>query len=297
VDYNSLHGTIFSPRFNYKLSSADKATVFRLSAGNGFRVANVFTEDHAALTGARDVVFTEELKPEQSWNMNANLVKKIYTTSGTFIGFDASAFYTYFTNRIIPDYETNPNQIIYSNLNGSAVSKGISLNIDAAWSNGFTANAGATLMDVSIEEEGIKTRQLLTEKFSGVWSIGYKFMRMGLSVDYTGNVYSPMRLPLLGKLDDRSEYSSWYSIQNIQMTKKIGEKWEIYGGVKNLLNFTPPANSIARSFDPFDKDVVFAPDGSVVATPENPNALTFDPNYVFAPNQGIRGFLGVRLTL
>lgn len=297
VDYNSLHGTIFSPRFNYKLSSADKATVFRLSAGNGFRVANVFTEDHAALTGARDVVFTEELKPEQSWNMNANLVKKIYTTSGTFIGFDASAFYTYFTNRIIPDYETNPNQIIYSNLDGSAVSKGISLNIDAAWSNGFTANAGATLMDVSIEEEGIKTRQLLTEKFSGVWSIGYEFLRMGLSVDYTGNIYSPMRLPLLGELDDRPEYSSWYSIQNIQLTKKIGEKWEIYGGVKNLLNFTPPANSIARSFDPFDKNVVFAPDGSVVATPENPNALTFDPNYVFAPNQGIRGFLGVRLTL
>lgn len=297
VDYNSLHGTIFSPRINYKLSSADKATVFRLSAGNGFRVANVFTEDHAALTGAREVVFSEELKPEQSWNVNANLVKKIYTTSGTFIGFDASAFYTYFTNRIIPDYETNPNQIIYSNLDGSAVSKGVSLNIDAAWSNGFTANAGATLMDVSIEEEGIKTRQLLTEKFSGVWSIGYKFIRLGLSVDYTGNIYSPMRLPRLGELDDRPEYSPWYSIQNIQLTKKIGENWEIYGGVKNLLNFTPPANSIARSFDPFDKNVVFAPDGSVVPTPENPNALTFDPNYVFAPNQGIRGFLGVRLTL
>lgn len=297
VDYNSLHGTIFSPRINYKLSSSDKSTVFRLSAGNGFRVANVFTEDHAALTGARDVVFTEQLKPEQSWNMNANLVKKIYTTSGTFIGFDASAFYTYFTNRIIPDYETNPNQIIYSNLDGSAVSKGISLNVDAAWASGFTANAGATLMDVSIEMDGIKTRQLLTEKFSGVWSLGYKFLRLGLSLDYTGNVYSPMRLPLLGELDDRPEYSSWYSIQNIQLTKKIGDKWEIYGGVKNLLNFTPPANSIARSFDPFDKNVIFAADGSAIATLENPNALTFDPNYVYAPNQGIRGFLGLRLTL
>jgi outer membrane receptor for ferrienterochelin and colicins len=120
---------------------------------------------------------------------------------------------------------------------------------------------------------------------------------MGLSVDYTGNVYSPMRLPLLGELDDRAAYSPWWSIQNIQLTKKLGSKWEVYGGVKNLLNFAPPANSIARSFDPFDKGVVFAPDGSVVSTPENPNALTFDPTYVFAPNQGIRGFLGVRLTL
>lgn len=296
-DYNSIHGSIFSPRVNYKLSSADKHTVFRFSAGNGFRVANVFTEDHAALTGAREVVFTEELKPEQSWNMNANLVKKIYSDKGTFIGLDGSAFYTYFTNRIIPDYETNPNQIIYSNLDGSAVSKGISLNLDVAWANGFTITAGGTLMDVSIEEEGIKTRQLLTERFSGVWSVGYEFFRLGVTVDYTGNIYSPMRLPLLGPLDDRPAYSPWYSIQNIQLTKKLGEKWEIYGGVKNLLNFLPPTNSIARAFDPFDKDVLFAPNGTVIPTQNNPNALTFDPTYVFAPNQGIRGFLGVRFTV
>ncbi|REG79504.1 TonB-dependent receptor [Algoriphagus antarcticus] len=296
-DYNSIHGSIFSPRVNYKLSSADKSTVFRLSAGNGFRVANVFTEDHAALTGAREVIFTEELKPEQSWNVNTNLVKKIYTDKGTFIGLDGSVFYTYFTNRIIPDYETNPNQIIYSNLDGSAVSKGVSLNLDIAWPNGLNITAGGTLMDVSIEEEGIKTRQLLTEKFSGVWSVGYDFFRLGLTVDYTGNVYSPMRLPLLGTLDDRPAYSPWFSIQNIQLTKKLGEKWEVFGGVKNLLNFTPAANSIARSFDPFDKNVVFATDGSVIPTPGNPNGLTFDPTYVYAPNQGARGFLGVRFTV
>ncbi|PZX54146.1 TonB-dependent receptor [Algoriphagus chordae] len=296
-DYNSIHGSIFSPRVNYKLSSADKTAVFRLSAGNGFRVANVFTEDHAALTGAREVVFTEELKPEQSWNVNANLVKKIYTDRGVFIGLDASAFYTYFTNRIIPDYETNPNQIIYANLDGSAISKGVSLNLDAAWPGGLTVTAGATLMDVSIEEEGIKTRQLLTEKFSGVWSVGYEFFNLGLTVDYTGNVYSPMRLPLLGPLDDRPGYSPWYSLQNIQLTKGIGDRWEIFGGVKNLLNFTPAANSIARAFDPFDKNVAFAPDGSVIPTPDNPHALTFDPTYVYAPNQGIRGFLGLRFTV
>ncbi len=297
LDYNSLHGFIFSPRANYKISSNDKNTALRISVGNGFRVANVFTEDHAALTGARDVVFAEELAPEQSWNANINLVKKVYSNSGVFVGFDASAFYTYFTNRIIPDYETNPNQIIYANLNGSAVSQGVSMNIDAEWPFGLAMTGGVTLMDVSIEEEGIRERQLLTERFSGVWSVGYELFVLGLSFDYTGNVFSPMRLPLLGELDDRPEYSPWWSIQNIQVTKKLGKAWEIYGGVKNLLNFTPPANSIARAFDPFDKNVQFAPDGSVIPTPQNPNALTFDPTYVFAPNQGIRGFLGVRFTV
>jgi len=296
-DYNSVHGSIFSPRLNYKIVSADKSTVFRISAGNGFRVANVFTEDHAALTGARDVVFTEELAPERSWNTNLNLVKKIYSDKGNYFGIDGSIFYTYFTNRIVPDYETNPNQIIYSNLDGSAVSTGFSLNVDAVWSSGFKVLAGVTLMDVSLDFEGEKVRQLLTERFSGVWTIGYSFQNLGLTVDYTGNVYSPMRLPLLGELDDRPEYSPWWSIQNIQLTKSIGGKWEIYCGVKNLLNFTPPATSIARAFDPFDRGVEFDQGGNVMPTPSNPNALTFDPTYVFAPNQGIRGFLGVRLTL
>ena len=295
-DYNTVHGSIWSPRLNYKISSADKSLIWRISVGNGFRVANVFTEDHAALTGARQVVFEEELNPERSWNVNTNLVKKIYSDRGNYFGLEGSVFYTQFSNQIIPDYETNPNQIIYSNLDGTSRSQGASFNFDGLWANGFKLLAGVTLMDVSFEENGVRERQLFTERFSGVWTVGYHIHHLELTIDYTGNVYSPMRLPLLGEIDDRPEYSPWWSLQNIQVTKGLGEKWEIYGGVKNLLNYTPPASSIARAFDPFDRGVSFDGVGNVVPTPENPNALTFDPTYMFAPNQGIRGFLGVRYT-
>ncbi|OEK05534.1 TonB-dependent receptor [Roseivirga misakiensis] len=294
-DYNSLHGGIITPRVNYKWNSPDKKNILRLSAGNGYRVANVFTEDHAALTGARTVEFEGELNPETSWNANINFVKKMYTQKSTYIGLDLTAFYTYFTNRILPDYETDPNKIIYANLEGSSVSKGVSLNVDAAWESGLTINGGVTVMDVTVEEDGEKRRQILTESVQGVWSVGYT-LNNGLKIDYTGNLYGPMRLPLLGELDDRPAESPWFSIQNIQLTKAFGQ-WEIYGGVKNLLNFTPDANSIARAFDPFDRNVQFNSNGQVVPTPDNPNALTFDPSYVYASNQGIRGFLGIRFTV
>jgi len=126
-DYNSLHGTIFSPRVNYKWNSKNNKNILRFSVGNGFRVANIFTEDHAALSGAREVVFEGELSPETSWNANVNYVKKI-SINNTLVSLDASGFYTHFNNRILPDYETDSNKIIYANLNGFSVSKGVSLN-------------------------------------------------------------------------------------------------------------------------------------------------------------------------
>jgi outer membrane receptor for ferrienterochelin and colicins len=295
-DFNSLHGTIFSPRVNYKWNSKNNKNILRFSIGNGFRVANIFTEDHAALSGAREVVFEGELSPEKSWNTNVNFVKKI-SINNTFISLDASGFYTYFNNRILPDYETDPNKIIYANLNGFSVSKGLSLNSDIYFPLGLTMNIGATLMDVSINENNIKKRQLLTESFSGVWGISYNLKKSRIKIDYTGNLYGPMKLPLLSELDPRKGESPWFSIQNIQITKKIGTSWEMYGGIKNILNFTPDNNSIARSFDPFDSGVDFNSNGEAIATTSNPYALTFDPSYVYASNQGIRGFLGLRYTI
>ena len=124
--------------------------------------------------------------------------------------------------------------------------------------------------------------------------------KIDVSIDYTGNLYGPMKLPLLSSLDPRPEYSPAWSLQNIQITKKIKKILEIYGGVKNFLNWTPNKNSqfiIARSRDPFDKQVTFDTNGQAIATPNNPYALTFDPSYVYAPNQGRRLFLGIRLMI
>ncbi|WP_346236696.1 TonB-dependent receptor [Niabella insulamsoli] len=298
-DYNSLHGNIVTPRINYKWSSFDRKHTLRLSLGNGYRVANVFTEDHAALTGAREVVFTEDLKPETSWNANLNFVKKI-NVGAAFLGLDATLFYTYFTNKVIPDYDSDPNKIIYDNLKGYGVSRGVSLNADLVLPNGFKALIGATAMDVFNKENGMRQRQLFAERLTGVWTLGYTIPGVGVKIDYTGNLYGPMRLPLLSDLDPRSAYAPWWSIQNIQLSRNIGEKIEIYGGVKNLLNWTPAKGSpflIARANDPFDKEVQFDAEGRAIATPDNPYGLTFDPSYVYAPNQGIRGFLGFRYQL
>ena len=295
-DYDKRHGSIYTPRtaYRWKISGND---ILRLNAGTGFRVVNLFTEEHASLTGARDVVVTEELKPERSLNFNINFLKKIYSDNGTFISLDASIFYTYFNNIILPDYDTNPNQIIYDNLDGKSISQGVSANMDVVFPSGLKLLLGATLQDVSSTEEGVKQAQVLTESFTGTWSVSYTLRPWDLSIDYTGNLYGPMRLPLLGPADPRKEYSPTWSIQNIQFTYKGFKHFEVYGGIKNLLNWTPNRGNpfiIARANDPFDKNVTFDNNGAVVVTSGNPYALTFDPSYVYGPNQGTRSFFGLR---
>jgi outer membrane receptor for ferrienterochelin and colicins len=298
-DYNTDHGNIFTPRLAYKWS-VNANNIIRLNTGTGFRVVNLFTEDHAALTGSRTVEIKNELKPEKTYNVNLNYLKKIFVGSGTFIGLDLTAWYTYFNNRIIGDYDTDPNKIIYSNLTGYAQSRGISLNTDIAFDNGLKILGGVTLQDVSTINNGVKQQQILTEKFTGTWAVSYMIKALSLGIDYTGNIYGPMRLPLLGPTDPRQPYSPTWSLQNIQMVYKGFKKIEIYGGVKNLLNFTPARGNpfiIARSNDPFDKKVQFDNNGQVKATPENPYGLTFDPTYMYAPNQGIRAFFGIRVNI
>lgn len=287
-DYYKAHGNLFSPRLSYKFQPS-KFHTLRLSFGNGFRVVNVFTEDHASLTGARKVEIASTLNPEISYNSNLNYTY-FKTVKNGFINVDAGAFYTYFSNKIIADYATDANKIIFNNLNGYAVSRGVSLTTELTYKQHLKANVGMTAMQVFKAEENAahvltKSTQVHAPNFSATAQLSYTWLKRKLTFDYTSQLYSPMRLPILPN-DFRPEYSPWFSIHNLQVTKKINNHWQVYMGFKNLFNFMPK-NPIMRPFDPFDKRVAI----------NNPNGYTFDPNYNYAPLVGFRVLFGFRLVL
>ena len=290
-DYDRYHGGIHSPRMAYKYSSFNKRHTFRGSFGTGFRVVNLFTEDHAALTGSRDVTILEELKPERSYNGNLNYVTRI-TTDFLNLGVDVTGFYAYFTNKISADYDVDPDQIVYSNLNGHAVSRGISLNLNLNFDFPLKASLGVSYMDVfkvqkNQKGEELRSREWFAPEWSGTFVLSYSFSK-NLTADFTGNWNGPMRLPVQAN-DYRSEYSPWFCIANIQLTRKFKNGIEVYAGIKNLFDFVPSEAPLMRPFDPFDQFV----DDPVT----NPYGYTFDTTYNYASLQGIRGFLGIRYHL
>ena len=80
-DYNSRHGNIFTPRIAYRFKPTED-DIIRLNAGTGFRVVNLFTEEHAALTGARKVIIKDELNKLVIFAEKNNL--KLITTEKDF---------------------------------------------------------------------------------------------------------------------------------------------------------------------------------------------------------------------
>ena len=289
LDHHPVHGAVHSPRLGWRWQLAERQTL-RFNAGTGFRVVNLFTEDHAALTGSREVVIAEDLLPERSVG-GALTYTRTWSSDRLFALVDLTAWHTRFSNQIIGDYETDDDRIIYANLDGFAVSQGLSLNTELVLGGPWKLLAGASWMDVFREEQDPETgrmerfQQLHAPEWSGTFAFSYRPNTW--TVDLTGQWYGPMRLPVLEN-DPRPEYSPWYALLNLQVTRGLGHGLEVFAGVKNLLDFVPE-HVLLRPHDPFDQQVDDPAD--------NPLGLSFDAGYAYAPQQGVRSFAGLRWTL
>ncbi len=284
MDHDANHGLVQSPRVAYKWAPNGRWAV-RANFGTGYRVVNLFTEEHAALTGARQVRIEGDLLPERSINGTLNVVRK-WPGEKRYFGLDGSLFYTHFSNRILPDYSTDQDLIIYRNLDGYGVSRGASVNMEARVGKPLRLLAGATWMQVFTAQEGLRSDVYFAPTWSGTFSTSFQ-LSAKWSTDLTGQWYGPMRLPVQPN-DFRPERSPTYALLNLQVTHKFNAQFEFYGGVKNLLDFVP-ADPLMRPFDPFDRQA-----GDAAS---NPNGYTFDTSYMYAPLQGARGFLGLRWVL
>ncbi len=284
-DRHPVHGIVFTPRAGLRWKCSESGTI-RISGGSGFREVNLFAEDHAALTGARKVIIRSELRPERSWNANAGYELFINHKKG-FSSLEINGFYTRFSNRIVGDFLSDPDKIIYDNLRGYGISAGMYVNYSLQLENGIRAMAGFTWMEVyQVEKQGnqwIKNQQILAPGLSGTFSLSWQ--KNGWIVDFSGRITGPMKMPVLQN-DFRPRYSPVVPLLHFQLRKNIRENLECYAGIRNLLHVVSE-NPVMRPFDPFDKRI----------DQNNPMGYTFDPGYHYAPMQGTTLQAGVRVHL
>jgi outer membrane receptor for ferrienterochelin and colicins len=277
LDYQQDHGVIAAPRLSLKLQPEERTTL-RLSGGTGFRIVNLFTEDHAAYTGARATVLLEDLDPERSYSATASL-QYLLPFGANPLTIDLEGFYTYFTNKIEPNYDT-PGIILYENLDGSATTRGLSLTLSQSLTTlPLTYTVGGTLMDVFVEADGARKPLEFAPDFQAVANATYR-LPYGFAVDYTMNLTGPMKLPEYAPPFERPAVSPTFSIHNVQVTKDLdvpnGTRAQAYLAIENLFDYTQPAPLV---------------------DPANPFGPHFDTAYVYGPIHGRCIGLGARLTL
>lgn len=271
LDHHAAHGTIPSPRLAVKWTP-DAHTTLRVNAATGFRVVSLFTEDHTALTGAREVRIEGNLEPERSVNLTAGL-NRIASVNGVddALTIDLDVFYTRFTNRILPDFGTDRSLIIYRNLDGYAETRGVSLALGyATVLQPLGANLGITWQDAYVVNDGARSPIVFSPRVQGVFTLSYRLPRAIGSVDWTGRVLGPIQLPEFAGLPSRSD---WFTEQHLQATARMRPGVELYGAVKNVFDF------VQR--DP-------------IIDPANPFGDAFDTARVYGPLQGRRILVGMR---
>ena len=271
ADHHAAHGIITSPRLAVKYTP-DLHTTVRVNAATGFRVVNLFTEDHAALTGAREVRITEALQPERSATTTLSM-NRVVDVGGVedAMTLDVDLYHTSFTNRILGDFDSDPNLIIYRNLRGVARTRGVTVAMGyGTLRKPFTGSVALTVQEVSRTDDGVRRPVPFAPSRQAIFSLGYRIDRIGTTIDWTGRVQGPAALPQFDGLPGRSP---WFTEQHVQFTHRMRNGPDVYVAVKNLFDFVQRDAII----DPF-----------------NPFGDRFDTARVYGPLQGRRLVVGLR---
>lgn len=283
ADYHNYFGWITTPRLNLKYDFSDKTNV-RISAGSGYRIANIFAENAAAFVSSRQYKIINAahnygygLDPEKAWTVGINLLHsfKLYQRSGI-ISIDA--YRTNFVNQTVVDYDSNPQELNFYNLDGKSYSNNIQLELNYELVKKLDVRIAYRWLDVKTYYWGELLQKPLVSKHRAFINLEYKLSDKW-KFDYTTQWYGRKRIPYTASNPAGlrlSDYSPSFIQVSAQVTRKFGDKWDVYVGGENLTGYRQK-NPILDAANPFSK--------------------YFDASLVWGPVPGRMIYLGARFVL
>jgi outer membrane receptor for ferrienterochelin and colicins len=247
-DFHNLYGNMFSPRIHLKYG--DKTT-FRLSAGRGFRVPNAIAENTGVLVSSRDIVVSEELRPEEVWNYGMTMTHQgeVLNKKMTLI---MDYFYSDFTNQMVVDMDKDASKVYLSNLDGDSYAHSFQAEAAFDLTESLQTKLAYKLYDVKTTLAGKLQNVPFISRHRFFGNISYATKYDIWKFDLTGQWYGAQRLPdTSGKPTEfqLTTYSPDYFTFNSQVSRAF--RWgEIYLGGENILNFRQDSPIIAAN-DPF----------------------------------------------
>ena len=283
ADYHNMYGLFGTPRANLRYKIGEK-NVVRASAGRGLRSANIISENKGILASARQIIIQGDggntpfgLKPEIANNYGVNYTRN-FTIDYRDGFFTVDLYYTDFENQIVLDLDQDPQKAIFSNLDGESYSYSVQLQLDYEVINRLDMRIAYRYNEVKTTYDGeLRLKPLIAAQRAFI-NLGYE-TRKYWKFDYTLNWIGQKRIPDTDSNPSAYQIASTspdFFLMNAQISKTWSEKFEVYLGGENLLDFKQK-NPIIAAESPF-----------------NPN---FDASLVWGPIFGRTMYFGVRYTV
>ena len=273
VDKYDDIGFKFVPRFLLRYENSENFDI-RFSIGKGIRIAHIFSERINLLSGNRDVVFEEALRPEEAINTGINYVHNFFLDNVD-ITLSGDAYYTIFQNQIFPDYDRDIGIAYISNFQGESVSKSFQLESKFSFQQNYDLKLSYNYLDLYQIMGTEKFVIPFIPKHKVLINNSYSTKGDDWQFDLTYKWFSKKRLPKTSTHPERyqlADFSEAYSDITLQITKRW-TKFEIYGGIENILDFRQEFPILA-SDDPFGQ--------------------YFDPAFNWGPTKGREFYIGFR---
>lgn len=283
TDFHNLAGTQFTPRLNFKYDISPK-TILRLSAGKGFRTANIFAENQQYFASNRQIEILGnggeiyDLKPEIAWNYGASLQQefKLFNRKATLV---ADFFRTDFQDQVLADLDISPNKIVFYNLDGNSYANSFQTQLDFVPAKNLELRLAYKYYDVQADYLGGKREIPFMAKNRGFFNASYsteKNSKGGFwNFDTTLQLVGKQKLPNLNANPAEfrlPEYSASFATLNAQVSRNFNKNIRVYLGGENLTGYTQ------------DQPIIDA---------KNPFGNYFDGGMVYAPIMPANVYLGL----
>ena len=276
-DYSSLFGGYLTPRIHTKYNLNDN-TVLRVSGGRGHRSTNVIAENAGLLSSSREIIFMDELMPEDAWNAGINFTHDFILTGDKELSLSLDYYRTQFINQVVVDMDMDKNSIYFYNLDGESFSNSFQVELSSQPLPGFEITGAFRLNDVRITLNDLLQEEPYLNKYKGLITTSYTTISENWKFDLTLQYNGSSRLPDISQninTETVDLQSPGYIILHSQVTRNF-KYFSIYAGGENLTDFVQ------------DHPII---------DPQNPFGQNFDATRVWGPILGRMFFLGVRFDL
>ena len=278
ADNHNEYGLFITPRGLLKYNISEN-TIARLSIGSGWRTINLFNEHPHLLSSNKNIIISDNLKPEKAFNYGCNILQAIYMENLE-IQIILDFYKTYFTNQINPNYHSSPLEVYVDNFEEPSKSNSIQAEIGMEIIQSIGLKTAYNYLDVFHIHNGEKHTLPFTSKHHILNTLSYRPINKSWYVDFNTHWIGQKKLPHTDSYPteyQRPAMSDPYWIINGQFTLKIDKlNLEIYLGCENILNF--------RQEDP-------------IISWQEPFGQYFDISNIWGPTKGRELYLGLRMTI